>query len=371
MSPTRNVPFLDLRAAYLELKSEIDDAVSRVLDSGHYILGETVERFESAFAAYVGARHCIGVGNGLDALTLSLAAAGIGPGDEVLVPSNTFIATWLAVSHVGASPVPVEPDARSYVVDAEAFERALTPRTRAMIPVHLYGYPVDLTRIAALAKRHGLFLLDDAAQAHGASVAGRPVGGLGANATAWSFYPGKNLGALGDGGAVTTDDSDLATRLRKLRNYGSTTKYVHDDIGWNSRLDPIQAAILSVKLRRLDSWNERRRSIADTYLRALSDAPGITIPIKPDNGLHAWHLFVIQCSARDALREALAARGVQTLIHYPTPPHQQQAYAKSFSGARYPVSEVLHSRLVSLPIGPHLAQEDVEFVVSSVREHLR
>ena len=255
------VPFLDLQAGYLELKEEIDAAVARVLQSGWYILGPEVSAFEEEFASYCGADHCIGVGNGLEALHLALLAMGIGPGHEVIVASNTFIATWLAVSMAGAVPVPVEPDPATHNLDPGRMEAAITERTKAILPTHLYGQPADLDPILDIARRHGLKVLEDAAQAHGARYKGKRVGGHG-DAVAWSFYPGKNLGAFGDGGAVTTNDADLASRIRTLGNYGSREKYVNEVRGFNSRLDPLQAAVLSVKLRYLDEWNARRRAVA-------------------------------------------------------------------------------------------------------------
>lgn len=360
-----SVPFLDLQAAYLELKAEIDEAVSRVLASGWYLLGAEIDAFENEFAAYVGAKHCIGVGNGLDALHLSLRAMEIGSGDEVIVPSNTYIATWLAVTYAGATPVPVEPDARSYNLDPARLEAALTERTKAVIPVHLYGQPADMDPILDFAALHGLRVLEDAAQAHGARYKGRRVGALG-DAAGWSFYPGKNLGALGDGGAVTTNDSDLAERVRTLRNYGSKVKYVNETPGFNSRLDELQAAVLRVKLRHLDAWNKRRQKVAARYLCALPGA-GIELPSVSAWADPVWHLFVVRSSERDLLQERLREKGVSTLVHYPIPPHLQGAYRdmKRTAGS-FPISERLHQQVFSLPIGPHLSDEHVEAVVSSV-----
>ncbi|WP_182524737.1 DegT/DnrJ/EryC1/StrS family aminotransferase [Nocardioides dongkuii] len=358
------IPFLDLAAASTEIGNELKAATNRVVDRGWYILGEEVERFESEFAAYVGARHCIAVGNGLDALNLSFRGLGIGPGDEVIVPSNTFIATWLGVTYAGATPVPVEPDPTTYNLDPAAVEAAITPRTRAICPVHLYGLPADLPAIVAVAERHGLAVVEDAAQAHGAGWGGRMVGGTGTTAT-WSFYPGKNLGALGDGGAVTTDDDDLAARLRTLRNYGSSKKYVHEEQGLNSRLDEIQAAALRVKLNHLPEWNLRRAEVADTYLRDLAEV-GLVLPSTPDGVRSSWHLFVVRSERRDDLQAALSARSVQTLIHYPIPPHLQGAYAGAFRSGQFPVSERIHRTVLSLPIGPHLASDAVDKVVTAV-----
>ncbi len=360
------IPFLDLGAAYRELKEELDLAVHRVLDGGCYVLGGDVEAFESEFADYCGTKNCIGVSDGLNALSLALLAMRIGPGDEVIVPSNTYIATWLAVSHCGATPVPVEPDERTYNIGCEAIEAAITTRTKAILPVHLYGQPADLDPIRAVAQAHGLRVLEDAAQAHGASYNGKRIGGHG-DAVAWSFYPGKNLGAMGDGGAVTTNDGEIADRVRVLRNYGSRVKYVNEVRGFNSRLDSIQAAILRVKLRHLDSWNARRARIAARYLKALGES-GLVLPRVPEWASPAWHLFVVRHPRRDALQRALAALGVGTLIHYPIAPHRQGAYSDAgFVEGCLPVAERLASEVLSLPIGPQLVAADVEAVCERVR----
>lgn len=347
-----NIPFLDLQAPYLELKAEIDAAVARVLASGWYILGEEVNDFEEAFAAYCDAKHCVGVANGLDALTLALLAMDVGPGDEVIVPSNTYIATWLAVSQVGALPVPVEPCEATYNIDPERIEAAITPRTKVILPVHLYGQPADLDPILNIAKRHDLRVLEDAAQAHGSRYNGRRIGAHG-DVVAWSFYPGKNLGALGDGGAVTTDDSEIADRVRVLGNYGSSTKYVHQERGINSRLDPLQAAILRVKLGRLDEWNLRRATMAKEYLNVLSGSE-LVLPHFPDWADPVWHLFVVRHTHRDDLQRRMAEAGIGSLIHYPIPPHRQKAYADLlFAEDAYPLASTLAEEMLSLPIGPH------------------
>ncbi len=359
------IPFLDLRAGYVELKSEIDAAVARALDSGHYILGPEVEAFETEFARYAGAGQCIGVGNGLDALILSLRALDIGPGDEVIVPSHTFVATWLAVAAVGARIVPVEPDAGTMNIDVTRLAQALTPATRAIIPVHLYGQPADLGPILALARAHGLRVIEDAAQAHGARYRGRPIGAHG-DLVCWSFYPGKNLGAFGDGGAVTTDDAVLAERLRALHNYGSSRKYVNDEQGLNSRLDPIQAAILRVKLRHLAEWNDRRRAIARFYLDGLAGS-GVTLPTVPDWCDPVWHLFVVQDEGRDALQARLASLGIGSLIHYPIPPHRQKAFAElGFAPGDLPIAERLARTVLSLPMGPQLSLDDAGRIVDAI-----
>lgn len=363
------IPFLDLGAATAELRSEIDAALARVLTSGRYIGGEEVAAFEREFATYVEARHAIGVGNGLDALHLALRAVGVGAGDEVIVASNTFIATWLAVSMAGATPVPVEPDPLTHNLDPNAVELAITPRTRAILPTHLYGLPADLHPILDLAARHGLKVVEDAAQAHGARYRGKRIGAHG-DAVCWSFYPGKNLGALGDGGAVTTDDPDIAERVRLLGNYGSRTKYANEVAGVNSRLDPLQAAVLRVKLRRLDEWNARRLAVAALYRERLASLP-LTLPVSPDWAEPAWHLFVVQTADRDRLAAALAGSRIETLIHYPIPPHRQKAYAaKGLVQGSLPIAEQLAERVLSLPLGPHVSLAQAEEVTTAIREAL-
>lgn len=359
------VPFLDLKATYLELQNELDEAYRRVMNSGWYVLGNEVEAFEDEFAAFCGVRHCVGVGNGLDALNLILRAAGIGKGDEVLVPSNTYIATWLAVSYTGATPVPVEPDETTYNINPDRIEQAITKRTKAIIPVHLYGQTADMDAISRLAARHNLLVIEDAAQAHGAQLRGRRTGSLG-HAAGFSFYPGKNLGAFGDGGAITTDDPELAERAKMLRNYGSRLKYYNDEKGVNSRLDELQAALLRVKLRHLDEWNERRRAIAGCYRKHLAGA-NLALPCVAEASGHVWHLFVVRHSDRDRLHQHLASAGVGTLIHYPVPPHLQPAYREAgLCEGSLPISERLHREVLSLPIGPHLSSEQVLRVVEGV-----
>lgn len=362
-----NVPFLDLKAAHHELAVDIDAALLRVADSGHYLLGTELDAFEQEFAAYCGTKYCIGVGNGLDALHLALLALDIRPGDEVIVPTNTFIATWLAVSRCGAVPVPVEPDPFTYNIDPGRIEAAITARTRAILPVHLYGQPADMDPINEIAQRHGLRVLEDAAQAHGARYKGKRTGALG-HAAAWSFYPGKNLGAFGDAGAVTTDDPVIAGRIRMLRNYGSQVKYVNEAQGYNSRLDEIQAAILRVKLRHMDTWNARRTRIAASYETALSGSP-LILPAVPPEIAPVWHLYVVRHPQRDALQRNLQAHGIQTLIHYPIPPHRQQAYADlDLPAGSFPIAESLAESVLSLPIGPHLSAVQQEQAITAVVE---
>lgn len=364
----RTVRFLDLRAGYEELASDLDAAVAGVMRGGWYVLGPEVERFEAAFAEYVGARHCVGLGNGLDALRIGLHALGVGPGDEVIVPANTYIATWLAVTALGARPVPVEPDPQTFNIDPRGLEERITSRTRVILPVHLYGRPAPMDEIRAAAERHGLVVLEDAAQAHGSSLGGLRAGHLG-HAAAWSFFPSKNLGALGDGGAVTTDDDAVADRVRLLRNYGSRVKYLNEVPGVNSRLDEMQAAILSVKLARLDEWNARRRRIAGLYHAGLADAD-VRLPIVTPGVDPAWHLFVVRSERRDELQAALAEDGIETLIHYPVPPYRQEAYAEIRSEiGPLPISDRLHREVLSLPMGPHLTDEDVEQVINAVNRH--
>ncbi len=359
------IAFLDLKAPYLELQAEIDAAVARQMASGWYILGPEVEAFEAEFAAFAGAAHCVGLGNGLDALVLALRALDIGPGDEVIVPSNTYIATWLAVSQVGATPVPVEPDPATHCLDAQRVAEAITPRTRAVMPVHLYGQPADIDALTALCQRHGLRLVEDAAQAHGAALGTRQVGSTG-DIVCWSFYPGKNLGAFGDGGAITTQDAGLARRVALLRNYGSAVKYVNIEKGANSRLDPIHAAVLRVKLPHLLAWNQRRAAIAELYQQRLQGLP-LGLPAAAPGTTHAWHLYVVTTPQRDALQAHLTAAGIGTLIHYPIPPFRQDAYREFADRApQWPLADRLAREVLSLPMGPHLGLAQAAAVADAV-----
>ncbi len=361
-----SVPFLDLKAAYVELQGEIDEALKRVLHSGWYILGPEVEAFEIEFADYSAANFCIGVANGLDALTLALRAVGVRPGDEVIVPSHTYIATWLAVSQCGATPVPVEPGAGTYNIDPERISESITPRTKVILPVHLYGQPADLDPIVAIARQYNLKVVEDAAQAHGARYKGRRIGGHG-DAVAWSFYSGKNLGAMGDAGAVTTNDPVIADKIRVLRNYGSRAKYVNEVPGVNSRLDPIQAAVLRVKLAHLDTWNERRRTIASLYNDALKNC-GIVLPHAPEWAEPVWHLYVVRSRERDALQNRLTLAGVGSLIHYPIPPHMQAAYANlGLAPEALPLARRFAAEVLSLPMGPQLTLEQAGMVARNTR----
>jgi len=358
------VPFLPLVTAYQELKKDIDEAVLRVLNSGFYILGHEVETFEEEYAQFCDARFCIGVGNGLDAIELALRATGISPGDEVIVPSNTYIASWLAITRCGAVPVPVEPNEKTHNIESAQIEAAITPRTKAILVVHLYGQPVDLNPIIQLGKDYGVKVIEDAAQAHGALYQDKRIGGH-SDAVAWSFYPGKNLGALGDGGAVTTNDEEIANRVRILRNYGSKTKYLNELKGTNSRLDPIQAAILRVKLRHLADWNRRRQDTAKNYLVGLKGS--VVLPEIISEAQSAWHLFVIRVPEREKVQIALAEAGIETVIHYPVPPHKQKAYSE-FSSRSFPVAEKLATQVFSLPIGPHLRDDQAQHVVRQLKK---
>ncbi len=362
------IPFLDLKAPYLELKDELDAAYHRVMESGWYILGNEVEAFETELATYCETKRCVGVGNGLEALHLILRAMGIGPDDEVIVPANTYIATWLAVTHVGATPVPVEPVECTYNIDPSKIEQAITSKTKAILVVHLYGQPADMDPINDLAGKHGLKVVEDCAQAHGARYKGRRVGGLG-DAAGFSFYPGKNLGALGDGGAVTTNDSVLAERIRVLRNYGSQVKYHNEVVGFNSRLDELQAALLRVKLVKIDEWNERRRQVAAQYLRGLSSRQKIVLPYVPEWAEPVWHLFVVRHVQRYALQNALNEAGISTMIHYPIPPHLQPAYAGlNLNNGDFPLAEQMAKEVLSLPIGPHLTEPGCSCVISTLQK---
>jgi dTDP-4-amino-4,6-dideoxygalactose transaminase len=364
------IPFLDLKAINLRHRAQMHAALDRVLDSGWVLLGKQLENFEQAFASYCGVSHCIGVGNGLDALHLVLRAWGIGPGDEVIVPSKTYIATWLAVTHTGAVPVPVEPDPATHNIDPNLIAAAITTRTRAIIPVHLYGQPCDMGQIMAIAEKYGLKVLEDAAQAHGATYRGRRAGAL-AHAAAFSFYPGKNLGALGDAGGVTTDDDELAERIRALRNYGSQKKYVNDIVGFNSRMDEFQAAVLHEKLLMLDNDNEHRATIAERYITLLENIPGLALPTLLPDCRSAWHLFVVRHTERDRIAAALASIGIGTLVHYPIAPHLQQAYAgRAPMRGSLPVAERLQSEVLSLPIGPTMTFADVDRVADCLYEQL-
>ncbi len=359
------IPFLDLGAAYRELKAEIDVAVLRVMNSGWFILGPEVDAFEEEWAKYCDAKHAVGLANGLDALILGLRALDVGPGDEVIVPSNTYIATWLAVSAVGATPVPVEPDSNTYNIDTTRIAAAITSKTKVILPVHLYGQPADMDPILNLARQHGIWVVEDAAQAHGAYYKKKRIGGHG-DIVCWSFYPGKNLGALGDGGAITTNRADLADKIKVLSNYGSRTKYVNEVQGVNSRLDPIQAAVLRVKLKYLDEWTERRRKIADIYTKALKGTD-LILPYVPDWADPVWHLYVVRSNDRNALQRHIEASGIGTLIHYPIPPHMQEAYAGlRMNNDYFPLASQIADEILSLPIGPQMEVQQTSHVCNVI-----
>ena len=361
------IPFLDMKAVYAELKPELDAAYARVMESGWYVLGKEVEAFEAEYAAFCGTAHCVGLANGLEALELALRAWDLGVGDEVIVPSNTYIATWLAVTALGATVVPVEPTSGGVNIDPERIAAAITPRTRAIMPVHLYGEPADMDAIMTLADKHGLKVVEDVAQAQGARVRGRRTGALG-HAGAHSFFPTKNFGAFGDGGAVTTDDARLAERLRVLRNYGSRVKYVNLERGFNSRLDEMQAAFLRAKLPRLDAWNEHRRRLAARYDDKLAGIPGLGLPRAPQWAEPVWHLYVVRTERRADLMAALEKAGIGSLIHYPIPPHLQAAYADlGLPKGSFPLAETLAETVLSLPMGAHMAEDQVDAVASVVR----
>jgi len=362
----RPVAFLDLRVINRAQARQLQGAFNRVLEGGWFVMGRELQAFEDEFAAYCGAQHCVGVGNGLDALFLIFRAYGIGTGDEVIVPSNTYIATWLAVSHTGATPVPVEPLAATHNIDPARVEAAITPRTKAILAVHLYGQPAQMEALAKIARTRGLRLVEDAAQAHGARQRGRRVGSLG-DAAGFSFYPGKNLGALGDAGAVVTDDAALAREIRLLRNYGSSVKYVNDVQGHNSRLDELQAALLREKLGSLDEHNAHRCRLAETYAEGLAGLD-LVLPQVADGMQPVWHLYVVRSRQRDLLQRQLKVDGIETLIHYPRAPHLQAAYhSLAIAPGCLPIAEQLQQEVLSLPMGPHLQRDDVRRVVAAVR----
>ena len=358
------IKFLDLKTTHNAIQEEIQGAIFTTLNSGVYIGGDSVEEFEASYASYLSCKYCVGVGNGLDAIKLSLMALNIKEGDEVIVPSHTFIATWLAVSSLGAVPVAVEPDINSYSIDVSKIERVISKKTKAIIPVHLYGQPADMEKIMKIAKNHDLYIVEDAAQAHGATYNGMKIGSHG-DLVAWSFYPGKNLGAIGDAGAITTNNKDLAEKVRILGNYGSRKKYINEEEGINSRLDSIQASVLNVKLKYLDSWNQQRRAIASAYLEEIYNDQ-FNLPSKICLTDSVWHIFPIRSESRDKIKNKLGNKGIETLIHYPIPPHKQKIYSKQFSNYNLKISEKISNQLLSLPIGPHMSIDDVEIVIKAV-----
>jgi len=365
------IPLLALKAAYDELQVEFDEAYRRVMQSGRYLFGPELEAFEAEYARSIGAAHCVGTANGLEALQMVLMAWGVGPGDEVIVPSNGYIATWLATAHVGATPVPSEPDPRTFNLDPTRLEAALTPRTKVLLPIHLYGQTAAMTEIRAIAARHSLLVLEDAAQSHGATWAGKQAGALG-DAAGFSFYPSKNLGAFADAGAITTSDASLAARLREIRNYGSKERYHNEVIGLNSRLDELQAAFLRIKLRHLPEWNARRSALASRYLNQLAGVGDLLLPQVAEGAVPVWHLFVVRTPRRDALRRHLTAQGIGTEVHYPIPPHLSGAYRdRGWKRGDFPIAETLASEVLSLPMGPHLSTEAVDQVCDAIQSFYR
>jgi dTDP-4-amino-4,6-dideoxygalactose transaminase len=362
------VPFLDLQALSAEVADEVSSVWKTVVEDSNFVLGHQVDTFEQEFAAYCDCRHAIGVASGLDALKLILRAMDIGPGDEVITVANSFIATALAISSVGATPVLVDMSEQDFLIDVQALENAITPQTKAIIPVHLYGQPADMDMIVEIARKHGLKVIEDAAQAHGALYKGRKCGSLG-DAAAFSFYPGKNLGAFGDGGAVTTNDPVLADKLFSLRNYGSPRRYHHELLGENSRLDTVQAAVLSVKLWSLDKWNASRHRVAARYADRLSSCDAIRLPFVNEYAEPVHHLYVIRAENRDGLMAHLQEKGIGCIIHYPIPIHLQEAYAsKGWKQGDFPVAEKAALEILSLPLFPTMTDDQVDYVVDMVKE---
>lgn len=362
------IPFLDLKSANLTHGAEIKSAIDKVVNSGNYILGEEVEKFEIEFAQHCGAKYCIGVDNGLNALSLILRSLNIGDGDEVIVPANTYIASALAVSRIGAKPVAVEANLNTFNIDCAKIEKSITKKTKAIMPVHLYGQLCDMDAIMKIAQKFNLLIIEDCAQAHGAqNKNGRKAGSFGI-ASGFSFYPGKNLGALGDAGCITTSNSELAAKIKILRNYGSQQKYYNDEIGFNSRLDEMQAAILRVKLKYLDAGNNFRRNVAKQYGAQINN-PKIILPIIPqDQNSHVWHLFVIRCKNRNALQQDLSKRGISTLIHYPLPFYKQKCYAADFADVKF-ASDQIHDEILSLPISTNISSAEIKFISESINSY--
>lgn len=361
------IPFLSFESTNKQIKQEILSSFEQFFDAAWYVLGKNVKQFEEEYANFNGVTHCVGVSNGLDALHIALKALGVKEGDEVIVPSNTYIATALAVSYVGATPVFVEPDIHTYNIDPARIEAAITPKTKAIMPVHLYGQCCEMDRIETIAQKHGLFIVEDNAQSQGASFNGKLTGSWG-HINGTSFYPGKNLGALGDAGAVTTQDAKLAQKAAVLRNYGSQKKYYNEVIGYNMRLDECQAGILSVKLKYLQQWTQQRQEIASWYNEALADIPGIILPKVADGATHAYHLYVIRTKQRDALQQHLTANGIGTLIHYPIPPHLQEAYSRlGHKRGYFPIAEEIADTCLSLPLWPGMEKEMIKQVAEAIK----
>ena len=362
------IPFLSFEAQNRDVKSEVLKAVEEVFDSQWYILGKSVKKFEEEYAAFNQTRFCIGVANGLDALHIALQTLGVKEGDEVIVPSNTYIATWLAASFVGAKPVPVEPNPETFNLDPAKIEAAITPKTKVIMPVHLYGQACEMDAIMEIAKRHNLYVVEDNAQAQGATYNGKIAGSFG-DINGTSFYPGKNLGALGDAGAITTNNEELARKAQTFRNYGSQKKYYNEVIGQNSRLDELQAAILSVKLPKLMNWTEDRVKAAKIFDQELQGVGDIILPQVAEGASHVYHLYVIRTKQRDALQNFLTEKGIGTLIHYPVPPHLQQAYQHfGYKKGDFPISEELAATCLSLPMYPGLQEDQIKMVCKAIKQ---
>lgn len=367
MQTTKNIPFFSFDATTESIRAEIKQAFDDFLESQWYILGNKLSEFESAYASFNNTTHCIGVANGLDALHIALKALNIGPGDEVIVPTNTFIATWLAVSYAGATIIPVEPDEATYNIDPNKIEAAITGKTKAIIPVHLYGQPCEMDKIMAIAAKHNLAVVEDNAQAHAAIYKGQLTGSFG-DINATSFYPTKNFGALGDAGALTTNNTELDKKARLLRNYGSSEKYHHEIVGLNSRLDEVQAAFLTVKLKYLAQWTAERQQIAKTYNDQLAGINNLIIPVTAEGASHVYHLYVIRTTRRNELQSFLKTKGVATAIHYPIPAHLQKAYDPlGYKQGDFPIAEELAATSLSLPMNPGMAIDDVQYICSTVR----
>lgn len=362
------IPFYSFEPAHRDIRAEVLEALTGCYDSNWYVLGEQVQQFETEYAQWNGVQHAVGVASGLDALHIALKALDIGPGQEVVVASNAYIACWLAIAATGATIVPAEPDPDTHNLDPRTVEEALSPRTAAIMPVHLFGQACDMQPLLRLAERRGLFIVEDNAQAHGARCAGNLTGSMG-HVNATSFYPTKNLGALGDGGALTTGSDALARFARTYRNYGSEQKYYNEYAGLNSRLDEMQAAVLRIKLKHLADWNRRREQLAMLYLEGLKGVEDLQLPLIAPDCTHVWHIFVVQCDRRDALQAHLATQGIQTMIHYPVPPHRQQAFAHlGFKDGQFPVAERLARRSLSLPLFPGMTTAQVEQVCEAIKK---
>jgi len=370
-APGNSIPLVDLKAQFAAIGAELKEATVKALERGDYILGGEVAEFEKEFASYCGAKHCVAVASGTDALTLAFRALGMGPGDEAVMQANTFVATPLGVKLSGAKPVFVDADPETMQVDLSAMEKAITPKTKALVPVHLFGQAVDMDRVMAMAKKKGIPVVEDAAQGHGARWKGKPVGSIG-DVGCWSYYPGKNLGAAGDGGALTTNRDDIAQKLRLLRNYGSTVKYVHDSFGTNSRLDTLQAAVLRVKLKYLANWVEGRRAAARRYRELLTGIPNVVVPALCPEEQHCWHLYVVRVPERDRVLKALQDNGVGAGIHYPIPCHVQGALKDlGYKKGDFPVSESLADRIISLPIYAEITGEQQKKVADELRKAVK